>query len=338
MKLTNHSLLHSGLVLFFFCSHLMAFIRCLFLERRFCYHIKLSAESHFKNEPQKRHINALTELHFPCGWWPIYRGRNKEWQQQKLHQFLIRFGGLCHCRNTANMLHCQSESTLSLWLKWNRKQRREKRNALKSGRKHRKMNGKWCKLFIDAFNIQKRHTHTFLSREANEHIWKIVFYLFNRKKCGLNSTRFSNLRRFGDIILPQFSIRRNRRKFDNIIIIMVPEKDIGSKKEHRFLVFLDYGARTRKVNITQGINNQRFPWKSKIHEIDSRGESWWWWNKNRLLLIWSLFENEKNGSSKMTVRGLISINGQPSKKMRRFRLSSSMPAAFHIYWHQYVLR
>ena len=71
----------------------------------------------------------------------------------------------------------------------------------------------------------------------------------------MNSTRFSNLHGFGDIILPQFPIRRNRRKFENIIIIMVPEKDIGTKIEHRFC----YGARTEKVNITQGINNQRFP-------------------------------------------------------------------------------
>lgn len=75
--------------------------RLFFRNAVFCYHIKLSAESHFKNEPHKRHINALTELHFPFRWWPIYRGRNKEWQRQKLHQFLIRFGGLCQCRTTA---------------------------------------------------------------------------------------------------------------------------------------------------------------------------------------------------------------------------------------------
>lgn len=195
MKLTNQSLLRSELLpAFFFGSHLMALIRCLLPERRFCYHIKLSAESHFKGEPHRRHINALTELHFPCGWWPIYRGRNKEWQRQKLHQLLIRFRGLCHCRNTANILHCQSESTLSLLAKMKSKAEKRKRIEI-GGESIRKMNGKWCELFIDASNIQKRRAHTHFSHARG----KIVFYLFNRKKCGLNSTRFSNLRGFGDI-------------------------------------------------------------------------------------------------------------------------------------------
>lgn len=108
IKLSNRSALR------FVGLFLVTFMRCLFPELRFGYHINLSAESHFK-QAHKRHINALPELHFPSGWRPIY----KEEVDKKLHQFLIRFGG-CAIVAKANIMHCQSESTLPRWLDQNR--------------------------------------------------------------------------------------------------------------------------------------------------------------------------------------------------------------------------